>query len=103
VTETTNSPLTYQKKWDLGNRPFSPLFVKFYGFVILILEWGYLRKLHAHHAAAIWQGCMIALMTVLAVSIFAHVWMKTDRTRPFFLIYQVTFILAMVISLFGLS
>ena len=103
MTDNTNSPLTNQNKWDLGNKPFPPTFVKCYGLVVFILECGYLWRFHEHHAAAVWQGCMFAIVTMLAVSIVVHLCMKTDRTRAFFIFYQLTFILTVGISLFGLS
>jgi hypothetical protein len=103
MTENTNSPLTYQNRWDAGNKPFPPTFVKFYGIFICILECAYLWKFHKHHVAAIWQGCMVVIVTMLAVSIIVHLCGTTDRTRAFFIFYQLTFVLTVGISLFGLS
>lgn len=103
MTENTNTPLTYQNKWDLGNKPVPPIFVKFYGVVIFILECGYLWKLHTHQKAAILQATIAALAAALAVSIVAQLLMKTAKTNVFFLVYQLIFILTMVISIFSLS
>ncbi|MFZ0087668.1 MAG: hypothetical protein WA211_18300 [Candidatus Acidiferrales bacterium] len=102
MADNTNTPLTYQKKWDLGNKPVSPTFVKCYGLAIFILECGYLWKFHKHHVAAVWQVCMIALVAALAVAVVAHFWTETDRTRAFFIFYQLTFVVTFGISLFGL-
>ncbi|MGA8233035.1 MAG: hypothetical protein WB795_16295 [Candidatus Acidiferrales bacterium] len=92
-----------ENNWDLGNKSISPIFVKLQGALVFLIDCGYLWKLHRHHAAAIWQAGMAALVTLLAVSLIVYWGMKTKKARAFFIFYQLILILSVVISLFALS
>jgi hypothetical protein len=92
-----NTPLTYENKWDRENKPIPPALVKSYGVMVFALGCVYLWKLHRCNKAAIWQGDMVAFVTVLAVSLVANFGMKTAKTRAFLLFYQLAAILAKAI------
>lgn len=101
--ENTNTPLTYENNWDLGNKPISPTYVKFQGTLYFIIDCGYLWKLHRHHSAAIWQVSIAVLVTVLAVSVIVYWGMKTKGAWAWFVFHQLIFILSVVISLFAFA
>ncbi|MGA8223054.1 MAG: hypothetical protein WB780_15505 [Candidatus Acidiferrales bacterium] len=100
MTEHANSPLTYPGKPDWGSKPFLRVYSKFYGLVVFIVICGYLWKFQRQHKPVVGQVSVAALGLILAVSLVADLVMKTDRSRAFFLWYQIVFILAMTIYLF---
>jgi hypothetical protein len=98
-----HSPITYEEKPDWGNKPISPIFAKCHGVTVFILSLGYLWKLHARHAAVVWQGCMAALAAALMIILVTHFSMKVATGKKFWVLYQAIFLLMMVLGLFILS